>query len=58
MRREAMLNKHCDIRELSEYIIANENSRSYILTPEKSVCRKETLVEIMAVLNACPEQQR
>lgn len=50
--------RHWDMRELDEYIIANESSRSYILTPEQIVCRKETLVEIMAVLNACTEQQR
>ena len=50
--------RHWDMRELDEYIIANECSRSYILTPEQIVCRKETLAEIMAVLNACTEQQR
>lgn len=46
------------MRELDEYIIANECSRSYILTPEQIACRKETLAEIMEVLNACTEQQR
>lgn len=50
--------RHWDMRELDEYIIAQECSRSYILTPEQIVCRKETLAEIMAVLNACTEQQR
>ena len=50
--------RHWDMRELDEYIIANECSRSYILTPEQIVCRKETLAEIMEVLNACTEQQR
>lgn len=50
--------RHWDMRELDEYIIANECSRSYILTPEQIVCRKETLDEIMAVLNACTKQQR
>lgn len=50
--------RHWDMRELDEYIIANECSRSYILTPEQIVCRKETLAEIMAVLNACTETQR
>lgn len=50
--------RHWDMRELDEYIIANECSRSYILTPEQIACRKETLAEIMAVLNACTEQQR
>ncbi|MDD3339497.1 MAG: sigma-70 family RNA polymerase sigma factor [Lachnospiraceae bacterium] len=50
--------RHWDMRELDEYIIANESSRSYILTPEQIVCRKETLAEIMAVLNSCTETQR
>lgn len=50
--------RHWDMRELDEYIIANECSRSYILTPEQIVCRKETLAEIMAVLNACTDAQR
>lgn len=50
--------RHWDMRELDEYIIANECSRSYILTPEQIVCRKETLAEIMAVLNSCTETQR
>ncbi|MGL5255350.1 MAG: RNA polymerase sigma factor [Brevinema sp.] len=50
--------RHWDMRELDEQIIANECSRSYILTPEQIVCRKETLAEIMSVLNACTEQQR
>ena len=50
--------RHWDMRELDEYIIASECSRSYILTPEQIVCRKETLAKIMAVLNACTETQR
>lgn len=50
--------RHWDMRELDEHIIANECSRSYILTPEQIVCRKETLAEIMAVLNTCTETQR
>lgn len=50
--------RHWDMRELDEYIIANECSRSYILTPEQIVCRKETLAEIMAVLNSCTKAQR
>ncbi len=50
--------RHWDMRELDEYIIANECSRSYILTPEQIVCRKETLAEILTVLNACTETQR
>lgn len=50
--------RHWDMRELDEYISANECSRSYILTPEQIVCRKETLAEIMSVLNACTDTQR
>ena len=51
--------RHWDMRELDEYIIANECSRSYILTPEQIVCRKETLAEITATLDgeefSCPK---
>ncbi|WP_315120879.1 sigma factor-like helix-turn-helix DNA-binding protein [uncultured Clostridium sp.] len=50
--------RHWDMRELDEQIIVNECSRSYILTPEQIACRKETLAEIMAVLNACTDAQR
>lgn len=50
--------RHWDMRELDEYIIANECSRSYILTPEQIVCRKETLAEIITVLNSCTKAQR
>ena len=50
--------RHWDMRELDEYIIANECSRVHILTPEQWLIRKETIAEIMAVLNACTEQQR
>lgn len=50
--------RHWDMREFDDYIIANECSRSYILTPEQIYCRQETLAEIMAVLNTCTDTQR
>lgn len=50
--------RHWDMRELDEYIIAHECSHSYILTPEQIYCRKETISEIMAVLNSCTKEQQ
>ena len=50
--------RHWDMRELDEYIIAHECSRSYILTPEQIYCSKEALAEIMAVLNSCTATQQ
>lgn len=34
--------RHWDMREFDDYIIANECSRSYILTQEQIFCRRET----------------
>ena len=50
--------RHWDIRELDEYIIANECSRVHTLTPEQILCRKETLNQIKKTLKACTETQQ
>lgn len=49
--------RHWDRREFDEYIIARE-SRCYSETPEQWLCRKETLQEIITVLESCTEPQR
>lgn len=50
--------RHWDGREFNEYIVVHECSRSYYETPEEWLCRKETLHEIMTVLESCTEIQR
>lgn len=50
--------RHWDGREFNETVIVHECSRSYYETPEDWLCRKETLLEIMAVLENCTEKQR
>ncbi|QNK40271.1 RNA polymerase sigma factor [Caproicibacter fermentans] len=49
--------RHWDRREFDEYIVAREG-RCYSETPEQWLCRKETLQEIMSVLESCTEIQR
>lgn len=49
--------RHWDKREFDEYIVAREG-RYYSETPEQWLCRKETLQEIMMVLENCTEIQR
>lgn len=49
--------RHWDRREFDEYIVARE-SRCYSETPEQWLCRKETLQEIMGVLESCTDVQR
>ena len=49
--------RHWDRREFDEYIVAREG-RCYSETPEQWLCRKETLLEIMAALESCTEIQR
>ncbi len=50
--------RHWDGREFNEYIVAHECSQSYYETPEEWLCRKETLHEIMTVLESCTKIQR
>ena len=49
--------RHWDIREFNEYIIAAEG-RSYQETPEEWVCRRETLDELLSMLESCTATQR
>ena len=50
--------RHWDGREFDEYIVATEGVGIYDETPEDYLCRKETLDELMAVLDTCTEAQR
>ncbi|MDM8248861.1 sigma factor-like helix-turn-helix DNA-binding protein [Lacrimispora saccharolytica] len=50
--------RHWDGREFDEYIVATEGVGIYGETPEDYLCRKETLGELMAVLDTCTEAQR
>jgi predicted DNA-binding protein YlxM (UPF0122 family) len=50
--------RHWDMRGFDEYIVVHECSRCYYQTPEQWLCRKETLLEIMTVLEGCTEVQR
>lgn len=50
--------RHWDNREFNEYIILNEGHHPYYLTPEDIFCQKETLKEIMQVLELCSKKQR
>ena len=49
--------RHWDIREFDEYIVATEG-HSYQETPEEQVCRRETLDELLSVLDSCTDTQR
>lgn len=49
--------RHWDMREFDEYIIAAEG-RSYQETPEEWVCRRETLDELLSMLENCTATQR
>ncbi len=49
--------RHWDRREFDEYIVVREG-RCYSETPEQWLCRKETLLEIIAALDSCTEVQR
>ena len=47
--------RHWDGREFDEYIITTEGVGAYGETPEKYLCRVETLHELMTVLDTCTE---
>lgn len=49
--------RHWDIREFDEYIVAAEG-RTYQETPEQYVCRRETLDELLSMLESCTATQR
>lgn len=50
--------RHWDGREFDEYIVATEGAGVYGETPEQYLCRRETLGELIAVLDGCTETQR
>lgn len=50
--------RHWDGREFDEYIAFTEGVGAYSETPEDYLCRKETLHELLAVLDGCTEAQR
>ena len=50
--------RHWDGREFDEYIIATEGRLPYCATPEKLICQRETLDEILTVLALCTDTQR
>ena len=50
--------RHWDGREFDEYIAFTEGAGAYSETPEDYLCRKETLHELLAVLDGCTEAQR
>lgn len=49
--------RHWDRRKFDESIVAREG-QCYSETPEQWACRKETLQEIIAVLESCTEIQQ
>jgi len=49
---------HWDGRGFDEYIVSIEGRLSYRETPEETVCRRETMDEIMSVLELCTDIQR
>ena len=50
--------RHWDGREFDEYIAFTEGVGVYSETPEEYLCRKETLDELLSVLDSCTEAQR
>ena len=50
--------RHWDGREFDEYIVATEGSLPEQESPEDAICRKETVKEIMSILDSCTEEQR
>ena len=50
--------RHWDGREFDEYIAFTEGVGVYSETPEEYLCRKETLHELLLVLESCTETQR
>ncbi len=49
---------HWDGRGFDEYIASIEGRLPYRETPEEIICRRETMDEIMAVLELCTDTQR
>ncbi len=49
---------HWDGRGFDEYIVSIEGRLPYRETPEEIICRRETMDEIMSVLELCTDTQR
>ena len=50
--------RHWDNREFDEYIVATEGHLPYQPTPEDIVCQRETLAQLLSVLDSCTVIQR
>lgn len=50
--------RHWDGREFDEYIVFTEGVSVFSEPPEEYLCRKETLDELLSVLDRCTETQR
>ena len=50
--------RHWDGREFDEHIVFTEGVSVFSETPEDYLCRKETLDELLSVLDRCTETQR
>ena len=50
--------RHWDEREFDEYIVASEGLLPCQPTPEDIVCQRETLTQILSILDSCTAVQR
>ena len=50
--------RHWDDREFDEYIVATEGLLPYQPTPEDIVCQRETLAQLLSILDSCTAIQR
>ena len=50
--------QHWDDREFDEYIVATEGLLPCQPTPEDIVCQRETLAQILSILDSCTAVQR
>ena len=50
--------RHWDEREFDEYIVATEGHLPYQPTPEDIVCQRETLAQLLSILDSCTAIQR
>ena len=50
--------RHWDEREFDEYIVATEGLLPCQTTPEDIVCQRETLAQLLSILDSCTAVQR
>ena len=50
--------RHWDEHEFDEYIVATEGLLPYQPTPEEIVCQRETLTQLLSILDSCTVVQR